>query len=104
MQSPGIRLHLPLTPAVAVAIFDPDLPLPLPTSGLVESSWVRGVNRMVVRAALRHVISPRPDFDAARRMVADDPRLRTSAHHHADWTWQNRFPIEDRDTEVDDGR
>jgi len=75
LQSPGIRLHMPLTPALALVIYDPDEPLPLPSGGIVDRPWVWRANRMVVRAALRHVISPRDDFDVARRMIVNDPGL-----------------------------
>jgi len=84
LQSPGIRLHVPLTPALALAIYDPDEPLPLPLSGIVEPTWIWRANRLVVHAALRHVISPHGDFDAARRMIADDPRFRLPAHERVE--------------------
>ncbi len=70
LQSPGIRVHVPLTPGLALAIFDPDVPLPLPASGMVDSRWVWASNRMVTRAALRHIIASDATVDTARRILA----------------------------------
>ncbi len=101
LQSPGIRLHLPLTPELALAIYDPDNPPFDPAQGIANEQWVWGANRMVLKASLRQVYAPRSDFNVARKMIANDPSIRTPAFEHSEWAGQGKAETENIPTERD---
>jgi len=72
---PGIEIHTPLSPRLALLIFDPVAWLPMYSVMPAQLTNVTFANAYQVSWSQRHVFASTGDFALAERMLMDTPGL-----------------------------